>query len=506
MYIPSGVGSLLPVLIFTFSLHGGIQNANAFHPAAAVISTSLRTPHHLSSASSITTQRAASTSLHFKGRDYLPSRGLRVSIQASINPSTRTRTSTSTATSTSLNGMLNTAVLTASLSATSKLLSSIGIGALFTPAGPKKFGNVLDGSAVSALSKLTYWLFQPCFLLCGVASTLGKACSGTGGLPVDALMLLPMAALVQISLGALVSKLITTKRFGVRPLFLGIDTDDDAGASDIRMCTTFANSGPLPLILADALFGGALLTDVAACVSFYLLIWSPLFWTFGKIILGLSEKNDESGSGSGSGSAATTSVGVASKAMKQVKTLLSPPVIGSITGIMIGSSPILRGLFLNAGAPLAPVFGALRTFGVAYLPAAILVLAGSLVKKDASTSTSASPESPSDSVHPKTIIALLFSRFILSPMLALATVRLLSFANLLPVDNARTLAIVTFTLLMEGCMPPAQNSVIMLQLAEKKGRAAKMAKLLTVIYALSAIPVTLLLSGCLGMSGILNYA
>lgn len=91
-------------------------------------------------------------------------------------------------------------------------------------------------------------------------------------------------------------------------------------------------------------------------------------------------------------------------------------------------------------------------------------------------------------------------------MLALATVRLLSFANLLPVDNARTLAIVTFTLLMEGCMPPAQNSVIMLQLAEEKGRAAKMAKLLTVIYALSAIPVTLLLSGCLGMSGILNFA
>ena len=484
MYIPSVVKSLLPVLIFTLSPHGGIQNANGFQP---VISTSLRIPAHLSSASSSSTQRAAS-SLHFKD-DYLPSRGLRA--QAPINPSTRTSTSTST----SLNGMINTAVLSASLSATSKLLSSIGIGALFTPAGPKKFGNVLDGSAVSALSKLTYWLFQPCFLLCGVGSTMAKACSGTGGLPVDALMLLPMAALVQIALGALSAKLITTKKFGVRPLFLGIDTDDDAGASDIRMCTTFANSGPLPLILADALFSGALLTDVAACVSFYLLIWSPLFWTFGKIILGLSEKDDEN--------AATKSVGA--NVMKQVKVLLSPPVIGSLTGIIIGSNPFLRGLFINAGAPLAPVFGALRTFGVAYLPAAILVLAGSLVKKDTS-SPSSSSESKSSSVHPKTIISLLFSRFVLSPMLALATVRLLSFANLLPVDNARTLAIVTFTLLMEGCMPPAQNSVIMLQLAEEKGRAAKMAKLLTVIYALSAIPVTLLLSGCLGMSGILNFA
>jgi len=252
------------------------------------------------------------------------------------------------------------------------------------------------------------------------------------------------------------------------------------------------------LILADALFSGPLLTDVAACVSFYLLVWSPLFWTLGKIILGLNDK-DESDS-------ADKNVG--SKLIGQVKALLSPPVVGSITGIIVGSTPILRGLFIDASAPLAPVFGALRTFGLAYLPAAILVLAGSLVKKDASASTSSSPpqSSISTSVHPKTIITLLFSRFVLSPMLALATVRLLSFANLMPVDNARTLAIVTFTLLMEGCMPPAQNSVIMLQLADEKERAAKMAKLLTVMYALSAIPVTLLLSACLGMSGILSFA
>ena len=472
MYIPTGVISLL---FFTFALHdGGIQSTTAFQP----VSTSLRTPY-LSSATYMAT--SARASLHVKDADRL---------SASVNSSART--------STSLNGVFNTAVLSASLSATSKLLSSIGIGALATPAGPKQFGNILDGAAVSALSKLTYWLFQPCFLLCGVASTLAKACSGAGGLPVDALLLLPMAALLQISLGALSAKLITTKKFGVRPLFLGIDTEDDAGASDIKMCTTFANSGPLPLILADALFSGPLLTDVAACVSFYLLVWSPLFWTLGKIILGLNDK-DESDS-------ADKNVG--SKLIGQVKALLSPPVVGSITGIIVGSTPILRGLFIDAGAPLAPVFGALRTFGLAYLPAAILVLAGSLVKKDASASTSSSPpqSSISTSVHPKTIITLLFSRFVLSPMLALATVRLLSFANLMPVDNARTLAIVTFTLLMEGCMPPAQNSVIMLQLADEKERAAKMAKLLTVMYALSAIPVTLLLSACLGMSGILTFA
>lgn len=397
--------------------------------------------------------------------------------------------------STSLNAaLLNPAVLTASFSATAKLLSSIGLGALTSPAGPKQFGRILDGNAVTALSKLTYWLFQPCFLLCGVASTLAKATSGSGaGLPTSSLLLLPIAALLQISLGALAAKVVTTKKLGIRPRFLGVDTDDDAGAADIKMCTTFANSGPLPLILSDALFKGPLLSDVQACISFYLLVWSPLFWSLGDIILGV-KKTDTTVNGE--------KVSIINKIGRQVKSFLSPPVCGSLLGIMIGSNGFLRALFVNPSAPLAPLFAACRTFGTAYLPAAVLVLAGSLVKKQESNVES----DKSSSIHPKTIISLLASRFVLSPVLAIATVRLLGLLGLMPMNNARTLAVVTFTLLMEGCMPPAQNSVIMLQLAQEKGRAAKMAKLLTVIYALSAVPVTLLLSGCLAISGILNFA
>ena len=120
------------------------------------------------------------------------------------------------------------------------------------------------------------------------------------GLPTSSLVLLPFASLLQISLGAIAAKIITTQRFNIRPAVLGIDIDDETSANDIRMCTTFANSGPLPyvdtclfhvlttsyqclnmfviscrLILADALFNGAVLSDVSACISFYLLLWSP---------------------------------------------------------------------------------------------------------------------------------------------------------------------------------------------------------------------------------------
>lgn len=422
------------------------------------------------------TLHTAPTQSDFKSPSYIPN----------VSP----RTSIST---TSLHSALNPVVFTAAFSATSKLLSAIGIGALTSPAGPKKFGRILDASAVSALSKLTYWLFQPCFLLCGVASTLSKAATSSGGVRTSALLLLPLAAMIQISLGSVAAKIVTTKRFGIRPAFLGIDNDDDAGASDIKMCTTFANSGPLPLILTDALFSGALLSDVSACISFYLLVWSPLFWTLGKNVLGLADAESDSSEPK----SLLTSVG------KQVKTFLSPPVIGSILGVIIGSNACLRNLLIKPNGLLSPLFGSLRTFGVAYLPSAILVLAGSLVKKKGESTDSAAKSS---SLTPKTIISIMACRFLLSPVLALTTVRLMTFANLMPVDNARTLAIVTFTLLMEGCMPPAQNSVILLNLANEKERASKMARLLTVVYAMSAIPVTLLLSVCLSRSGILGFA
>ena len=472
------------------------MNANAFH--TSTIRHSLPSP--MSSRNILgPASGSASTSTKIKSLNH------NVAFSRSISPSISTSVTTTKSSTTSLQALLNPVVLTAALGATSKLLSAIGIGALATPSGPKQFGRILDGNAVAALSKLTYWLFQPCFLLCGVASTLAKASSpsssaagaAAGGVPTNALLLLPLASLIQISLGSIAAKIVTTKKFGIRPALLGIDTDDDAGANDIKMCTTFANSGPLPLILTDALFSGTILSDVAACISFYLLVWSPLFWTLGKSVLGL---NDDSGTTQKNNS-------IIASFVKQVKAFLSPPVIGSILGVIIGSNEILRNLLLSPSGALAPLFGSLKTFGVAYLPSAILVLAGSLVKeRNKSPSTTGSDSKKSSSLSPKTIISILMCRFILSPIIALATVRLMTLAKIMPVDNARTLAIVTFTLLMEGCMPPAQNSVILLNLANEKERASKMAKMLTVIYSLSAIPVTLLLSGCLSISGILGFA
>ena len=371
---------------------------------------------------------------------------------------------------------LDKTVALASLSATAKLLSSVGLGSL-AALRP----NVLDAAAVSALSRLTYWVFQPCFLLCSVASTLAAASSGTtGGIPKAMLLLLPFASLIQVVLGSLTAKVVTK-----------VMKFPDEEARDFTMCTTFGNSGPLPLIFTDALFRNALKTDVTACISFYLLMWSPLFWNVGRMILGTYNQAGDS-----------NKTGL-DKIKSEIGKILSPPVIGSILGLLIGGIGCLRTACLQPNGWVAPLYGACNTLGSAYLPAAVLVLAGSLVNNSMKAANGAT-EQVRSGVSTKAVISIMLSRFILAPLTALATVQAMEVCGLLSFGRAK--AVVMFTLLMEGCMPPAQNSVIMYQLDGLPERAGKMAKTLALIYSMAVVPVTLLLSACLALSGIMMYS
>jgi predicted permease len=62
---------------------------------------------------------------------------------------------------------------------------------------------------------------------------------------------------------------------------------ESADTKDVWMCTTFANSAPLPLVFADSLFANNWLmkADVIACISFYILLWSPISWKVGPRML-----------------------------------------------------------------------------------------------------------------------------------------------------------------------------------------------------------------------------
>lgn len=424
------------------------------------------------------------------GRTAVPSaRGRALSLLDSSSSLTRRRRPWTTAPHspvadrrTSLHMMLDVTVAQASVAATAKLLTSIALGG----AAAAKPG-LLDAAAISALSRLTYWMFQPAFLFCSVSRTLHSATAAGGGLSLRALWLMPALAVAQIVMGTAAGQVLS-RLFGVK---------DAAESANVRMCCTFGNSGPLPLIFADALFGSnpTLQSHVAAGISFYLLAWSPLFWTAGKVILGTDEKQDGDASGGGA----------VDRTVATIRKILSPPVIGSLAGLVVGLVEPLRHALLGQNGWLRPLYGALNTLGTAYLPAALLVLAGSLVGKKASSSSTNGETTTRTSSSPSArgLGVIACSRFLVSPALSWTVARV--FIQGATWMDGRTAAIVTFLCLMEGCMPPAQNSVILLQLAGKTDAAAGMAKLLTLLYTAAVVPVTILLTACLSQSGILAF-
>jgi predicted permease len=405
-------------------------------------------------------------------------------------------------------------VAQASIAATAKLLASLGLGVLAAKKGPP---NLLNGEALAVLSRLTYWIFQPAFLFASVSKTLYTAAATTtstagtagSGLSLQALWLLPMLAVGQILCGAVGGRILA-KLYGA--------DQNSAERNNVYMCTTFANSGPLPLIFTDALFGtsnAVLQSQMAAGISFYLLAWSPLFWTLGKLILA-SEEDEDDETDMGTDTTGTTLSSWKTSVQSTLIKILSPPVIGSLVGLLVGMIPTLRNVVFGPFGK--PLYGALQTLGTAYLPAALLVLAGSLVGGggSASSSTTKTPVSSTTNTTTTTttnndttaptlrgMAAIATYRFFISPVLTLV-VATQWIAKLTWMDT-RTRAIIMFLCLMEGCMPPAQNSVILLQLANRPGPAAAMAKLLTILYTTAVLPVTLLLSACLQQSGILAF-
>jgi hypothetical protein len=48
--------------------------------------------------------------------------------------------------------------------------------------------------------------------------------------------------------------------------------------------------------------------------------------------------------------------------------------------------------------------------------------------------------------------------------------------------------------LLQSCMPPAQNSVLMLQVADKGAEASRMAKFLFSSYATAMLPVVVIVT------------
>jgi predicted permease len=336
--------------------------------------------------------------------------------------------------------------------------------------------DLISMDMIRALSKTTFSILLPMFLGTGIikaVATYGLTKSSMG---------IPILAVVHSYMMFLISKHM------LLPL-LGMNGD----APTVVSCS-FGNSGVVPLIFAEALFRQQpdLLAKCYAHISMYLVGWSPFMWSFGRtMLIGSDDDNDKTSDGTQHQDNTLTT------RLEALKRLFSPPVVGVMTGLILAISP-LRPIFLSTSAdrnaPLGVFYNSFQNLGRAANPLALLVLTSSLAMGAGGTSQNVdNTERSSGTVNPLSRWACVsIARFLVSPTLMMIMLKAMTRIGM--IESSQTDPMLWFVMLLESCMPPAQNSVLMLQVADRGAEANRMAKFLFSIYTTAMLPVIVIVT------------
>jgi len=164
----------------------------------------------------------------------------------------------------------------------------------------------------------------------------------------------------------------------------------------------------------------------------------------------------------------------------------------------------------------------MKTIGTAYLPLVLMVLAGSLsssLSTPATTSATTIGVKSNQSDKDKTnnslinriqesqsfaiqVVSVYFVRFFVFPTLSFSMLGLLR--QYVPSLNTLFIKdpLLLLILLLETCMPSAQNTTVVLQLQGKKDAAGRLARLLLVLYVLGIPAMSYWLIRILHLTGL----
>jgi predicted permease len=332
---------------------------------------------------------------------------------------------------------------------------------------------------------------------------------------------LPLAAVCQCSVNMLIAKLISSFMYASNPT--------SEKAKELTACVTFTNNGPLPMVFATGILSAGpnpkLVEKAIAYISLYLLGYSPFFWTLGPKILAKEVET------------AAPEETKLEKTKKLLASILSPPVTASIIGMIVGFVPLLRDTIMRPDGLFTPLIDAMRTMGQAYLPCVLLILSGSLLSAGSSkpkekedsllpsvessllqqpteapssrsaryvpgnvddgtnitgvarvasepTKTRTATNDSSNLAFARQVLAIYLAKFLIMPTIVFT---LLGFLR----SNVPTVArafvqdpMLLFILLLETCMPSAQNLTMILQLQGQQEFASRIAKTLLFVYVL----------------------
>jgi hypothetical protein len=370
----------------------------------------------------------------------------------------------------SISPLVRTVVGSSSAAAAGKAMAELGVAACIGAGCVQR--ELLTRPMVSALSKTTFGILLPMFLGTSILQTISKYGLSKSSLAGPLLGIFHPFILYQIS------KLL------LLPLF-GLDCDSDEGRGT-AVCSAWGNTSVVPLIFVESLFRGnpEALAKSYANISLFLVGWSPFFWSYGRTaLLGNTDDNQHF--------------------LSKVKSIFSPPVMGVSIGLVMGLISPIRKLLVGTGAPLQTVCNAFATFGRAASPLSLLVLTSSLAlgigignKPDTETPT----ESGDKQLFLRQWMCVSIARFFISPLLVLGMLNTFHFLGL--IQNATQDPILWFISVLQGCMPSAQNLVLMLQVANKQEKAGAFAKFLFFVYATSMVPVVAIVSVALQKFGL----
>lgn len=337
-----------------------------------------------------------------------------------------------------------------------------------------------------ALSKTIYTILLPFF----IGTNLMKTVTSQGGrLGLSSLGVPIMAVLQSAILFGIATNILL-------PLF-GIDPDtDDGKVMSITCC--FGNAGVLPFVFADSIFRGnaPLLQDALSQTSFFSAGWSPFFWSFVPKVLQISGNKNAV-----SGKKTPEKPGKLDNLLRDIKVFFPPPVIGVVTGILVALSP-LRPLLMSTDAtkpaPLAVVYNSFQNMGKAASPLAVLVLTCSLAFGAGKKVQQRKDVAVAGPLRKWACVST--ARFLVSPLIMIALLRGMAKIGLVGSKEAEPM--LWFVCLLQSIMPPAQNSVVLLQVAGRSDEAGQMAKFLFSIYATAMLPIICLVTASLDSLGI----
>lgn len=376
----------------------------------------------------------------------------------------------------SLSSLVNPTVLRTSFTAVSKLLATLLMGVFAASRG------LLDASTLSALSRTVYNIFLPSLLFTNVMRTLARP------LP-PGLFLLPFAAVAQVAFGFILAA-IGSRILRLRPKESRLYT----------VCAAFGNSAALPLLFANSLFAGSTsLPNLVAGISFFLLGWTGLFWSMAYSMLVSAAKLPDGDSSSTSTSMETSSSlppsppgSISERLAVFVKRVFTPPLIGSLLGLIIGVIKPAREMVMAS-----PIFAALSTLATGYAPVAVLILAGSLArsasrlgKKD-STADNGTGNGSGLRIG-RMVLGVSLTRFIAMPIFGMALVKY----------GPYRAPFVALAVLLEAVMPSAQNSTLILNMEKQPDAAASVATVLLAVYVIGVLPISVALTLFLAYTGV----